>query len=464
MKVFLKSIDERVWNSVECGWEKPTTAVSEWQTSQKEAAAFNSKAMNAIFNAISMEEFKRISNVEVTHTAWNILQTVHEGTKTVKINKLQLTSKFESIRMSNDESFDEFYAKLNDIVNSAYNLGEIYDQPKIVRKILRSLTENFRPKVTAITESKDVDSIHVDELVGSLQSYELDLPKISKSKSMAFKSVDDVNVGGFDDELFATEIAYLAKNFMNFLRNNNRRARDKNTVEPTNFRKSNPTKVNNTEKSREKVGQSSNNSTGPQCFGCQGYGHMKYECPTYLKSKGKAMAVTLSDDKVSDDESGCDEDGNFITFTATTIVNESMSAEENPFDRELSENVVLQETYNKFCKVAAKDAMNVELGLKKIASFKLENKKLLVKLFDANDLLNNVKTENMLLFEEVKNLKLELFVAKEQTKRSTSSKLDHILSVQKSPSDKTGLGFVESISVSAPILQTLFLLLLPNPL
>ena len=70
--------------------------------------------------------------------------------------------------MSNDKCFDELYAKLNNIVNSAYNLGEIYDQPKIVRKILRSLTEDFRPKVTAITESKDVDSIPVNELIGSL--------------------------------------------------------------------------------------------------------------------------------------------------------------------------------------------------------------------------------------------------------------------------------------------------------
>ena len=89
MKAFLKSINERVWNFIEYGWEKPTTPVNEWQTSQKEAAAFNSKAMNAIFNAVSMEEFKRISNVEVAHTAWNILQIVHEGTKDVKINKLQ---------------------------------------------------------------------------------------------------------------------------------------------------------------------------------------------------------------------------------------------------------------------------------------------------------------------------------------------------------------------------------------
>ena len=73
IKAFLKSIDERVWNSVEFGWEKPTTPVSEWITAQKEAATFNSKAMNAIFNVVSMEEFKRISNVEVAHTAWNIL-------------------------------------------------------------------------------------------------------------------------------------------------------------------------------------------------------------------------------------------------------------------------------------------------------------------------------------------------------------------------------------------------------
>ena len=219
MKAFLKSIDERVWNSIEYGWEKPTTPISEWQTSQKEAITFNSKVMNAIFNAVSMEEFKRISNVEVAYTTWNFLQTVHKGTKAVKINKLQqLTSKFESLRMSDNESFDEFYAKLNDIVNFSFNLDEIYDQPKIVSKILRSLTENFRAKVTVITESKDVDSIPVDELVGSLQSYELDLPKTNKFKSMALKSVDDVEVGGFDDELSATEIAYLTKNFRNFLR------------------------------------------------------------------------------------------------------------------------------------------------------------------------------------------------------------------------------------------------------
>ena len=63
---------------------------------------------------------------------------------------------------------------------------------------------------------------------------------------MALKSVDDV-------ELSATEIAYLAKNFRNLLRNNNRRARGANTAEPKNFRKNDPTKVNNNDKHTEKV-------------------------------------------------------------------------------------------------------------------------------------------------------------------------------------------------------------------
>ena len=121
-----------------------------------------------------------------------------------------------------------------------------------------------------------------------------------------------------------------------------------------------------------------------------------------------------------------------------------------PSDGELSENADLQETYKKLCKVVAKDAMSVDLGLKKIATLELEKKNLLVKLFDTNELLNNVKTENMLLLDKVKNLQLELSAAREQTNRSTSSKLDHMLSVQKSPSNKTGLGFVESISVFAP--------------
>ena len=79
---------------------------------------------------------------------------------------------------------------------------------------------------------------------------------------MTLKSVDDVDGNGFYDELSSTEIAYLVKNFRNFLKNNNIRARCKNNAKARNFRKNESTKVNNTDKSKEKVGQTSNNLLG----------------------------------------------------------------------------------------------------------------------------------------------------------------------------------------------------------
>ena len=89
--------------------------------------------------------------------------------------------------MSEDESFDFFYSKLNEVVVSKFNLGEKTEDSKLVRKILRSLPKSFRAKVTAIEESKDHDDIKVQELISSLQAYELLLPTQRKSKSLALK-------------------------------------------------------------------------------------------------------------------------------------------------------------------------------------------------------------------------------------------------------------------------------------
>ena len=94
--------------------------------------------------------------------AWEILETTYEGTKKVKDTKLQmLTTWFEELKMSEDESFDSFYSKLNEVIVSKINLVEKTEDSKIVRKILRSLPESFRAKVTAIEESKDLDDIKV---------------------------------------------------------------------------------------------------------------------------------------------------------------------------------------------------------------------------------------------------------------------------------------------------------------
>lgn len=93
-----------------------------------------------------------------------------------------LTSKFEEIMMKNYELFDNFYAKLNGLANPSFNFGEKILDVKIVKnkKIMRSLFEWFRPKVSTIKESKDLDTMKVEELVGSLQTYKLTLPQPKK--------------------------------------------------------------------------------------------------------------------------------------------------------------------------------------------------------------------------------------------------------------------------------------------
>ena len=97
-------------------------------------------------------------------------------------------------------------------------MGEKTEDSKIVRKILRSLPENFRAKVTAIEESKDLDDIKVQELIGSLQTYKLSLPNQRKSKSLALKTVNErVDVhDSSDDDAVEKDVAYLAKNFRKF--------------------------------------------------------------------------------------------------------------------------------------------------------------------------------------------------------------------------------------------------------
>ena len=105
--------------------------------------------------------------------------------------------------MEEDESFDEFYAKLKEIVNSAFNLRKTNPELKIVRNVLKSLPERFHAKITAIEESKDIDKIHLTKLVGNLQTYKLGLTRIGKSdkgKSIVLKAKSKDTDESSDDE------------------------------------------------------------------------------------------------------------------------------------------------------------------------------------------------------------------------------------------------------------------------
>ena len=121
------------WKQVGLGQRLKST----WDKAALEAANANSKALNAIFYGVSPNEFHKISHITVAKEAWEILETTYKGTKKVKDTKLQmLTTRFEELKMSEDESFDSFYSKLNEVVVNKFNLGEKTEDSKIVRKIL----------------------------------------------------------------------------------------------------------------------------------------------------------------------------------------------------------------------------------------------------------------------------------------------------------------------------------------
>ena len=87
-----------------------------------------------------------------------------------------LATRFENIKMHENQTFSFFYYKLIDIINSSFNLGKPSLDSKVVRKILRSLPKRFRPKVIAIEKSKNIDFIKVDEFIGSIQTCKMILP------------------------------------------------------------------------------------------------------------------------------------------------------------------------------------------------------------------------------------------------------------------------------------------------
>ena len=209
---------------------------ADWDDAKIKAVNFNSSVLNALFSAVTNEEFKKISSTEIAKEAWTILQKTYEGTKAIKDLKLQrLTTSFEEIKMEEDESFNEFYAKLKDIVNSAFNLGETIPEPKIVRKVLRSLPERFHAKITAIEESKDINKIPLTELVGNLQTYELGLSRIGKSgksKSMALKAKSSDTDESFDDEDSKMK-SYITRQFKKFIKNANGKGFNKDHKQST---------------------------------------------------------------------------------------------------------------------------------------------------------------------------------------------------------------------------------------
>ncbi|KAK2374328.1 hypothetical protein QL285_075300 [Trifolium repens] len=328
MTAFLRSIDSKVWKAVLTGWDHPTYASKEgtstgvqkpeveWTPEEETAAHYYHKAIYALINGVDTSVFKLIKNCVSAKEAWEILKTCYEGTTKVKQSKIQhLTSKFEALRMKDDESIQDFHLSLLDIANSFEALGEKISDEKLSRKLLRSLPKRFDMKVTAIEEAHDISTMKMDELVGSLQTFEIVLNDRGdkKNKSIAFVTNTEDDVAESDDEegdSIADAIAMLGRQFNKVLkrvdhmnRQNGQSIRFDINKQPNNFKKNKPE-------------EESSQSKGVQCHECEGYGHIRSECGTYQKRQKKGLTVSWSDEDT--DEQGTSA-RHVTAFTGTCV-------------------------------------------------------------------------------------------------------------------------------------------------
>ena len=186
MEGYITAIDTEAWESVMTGWETPTVTdkdgkvtvkqKKDWTPDEVELANWNAKARNAIFAAVSIDQFHLISTCKTAKEAWDILMTMHEGTKLVKKSRIdQIYLRFEKLTMREEETITDLNTKISSLVKEALTLGEEMPRERALRKVLRCLPLRFRAKATAIEESRDLETIRIEELMGTLLAYEIRL-------------------------------------------------------------------------------------------------------------------------------------------------------------------------------------------------------------------------------------------------------------------------------------------------
>ena len=365
--------------------------------------------------------------------------------------------------MSEDESFDSFYSKLNEVVIGKFNLVEKTEDSKIVRKILRSLPESFRAKITTIEESKDLDDIKVQELISSLWTYELSLPTQRNSKSLALKTINERVEAhdSSDEDVVVKDVAYLVKNFRKFLKfKNNGKFNDKG-------------KFSSSEKEKKdfkkRDGKESQSTQGVTCFECNGHGHFKKECPNYLRLKGKVYAIALSDSDSSnsDSEESCDGEGNYSAFLTIAHVEltddlsklveelgehsdeESMGGVEESDDEDDEKLEGLQENYNSLFEKLGEYAMVAKASVKKMKKAEEDYRSLLMRYKEAKCEIETLNGELTEAYTKVKFLELEVVQVNAKVERVSTKKLDDVLSQQKPFSNKSCFGYTGESSSTA---------------
>jgi hypothetical protein len=198
MELFLRSQDNNMWSVIEIGEYTPLTKdtntakpQAEWTTTEADRVLLNTKAKLFIKCALCREEYDRIMECKTAQEMWNTLQTHHEGTSRIKETRIDIgVRKFELFEMQEDETVDQMYGRFTVIINELNSLGKSYSIHERIRKLLRCLPKHWRHIVTAITESKVLSEMKLEDLIGSLKAHEaiLQEEKPQKKKMIALES------------------------------------------------------------------------------------------------------------------------------------------------------------------------------------------------------------------------------------------------------------------------------------
>ena len=288
-----------------------------------------------------------------------------------------------------------------------------------------------------LRNQRKLKKIPLIELVGNLQTYELGLTRIgksSKSKSMALKAKSSDTDESSDDEDSMMK-SYITRKFKKIMKNANAKGFDKDCKQSSSLQ----FKSQDRGKKDAKEGSQYNVPSGPRCFKYQDFGHMKQECPTYLKTigKSKALTATLSVTKLEDDSNDNDDKGIFNAFTTTVDptdgVSEIADDEEDLVDSKLEkmdDQDDIHIAYEKLYMVSKKHEKLYRMATKKLSDVKLDREELSTKFDEANQTIGALRFKNNFLAKRTKRLEAELFQVRVQLEKTSSAKLDEMLSFQ----------------------------------
>ncbi|PKU71906.1 hypothetical protein MA16_Dca021744 [Dendrobium catenatum] len=165
-----------VWEMIEKGYKEPQdeSSLSQAQKdSLRDSRKRDKKALYLIFQGLDDDSFEKIFDAKSAKEAWEKLQTSYKGAEQVKKVRLQtLRGEFEALHMKEVEVVSDYFTRVLAVSNQLKRNGEKLEDVRIMEKILRSLDSKFDHIVAIIEETKDLEAMTIEQLLGSLQAYE----------------------------------------------------------------------------------------------------------------------------------------------------------------------------------------------------------------------------------------------------------------------------------------------------